>query len=125
MQEPACGHPVFYSFSIVDPKGSETSLSSSMPDFLSKTDNERTFTVLTSNSDYIGNYKIRIQATMANKYFALPPLDPDTLDIDLSIVAQYIDESSDYGSLEDQSLSLYDGLEYSIGSKISSCPENT
>ena len=62
---------------------------------------------------------------MANRYFALPPLDPDTLEIQLYIVAQQVEDNSNYESLSDQSLSLYDGLEYSIENKLEECPENT
>ena len=62
---------------------------------------------------------------MANRYFALPPLDPDTLEIQLYIVAQQVEDNTNYESLSDQSLSLYDGLEYSIENKLEECPENT
>ena len=62
---------------------------------------------------------------MANRYFALPPLDPDTLEIQLYIVAQQVEDNSNYESLSDQSLSLYDGLEYNIENKLQECPENT
>jgi hypothetical protein len=108
-----------------------TDLSVKKPDWLRmwiQDPNELRYKIETSDNDYAGKYKLRVEAHFADRYW-LPsalPTTPPTLDIDLEIYSNLIQVGPQGGiALEDQEINVYEDLFYPVNSKMPDCPKDT